>query len=211
MPTFNDHLRWRYATKKFDATKKLTQAQIDELLETLRLTPSSFGLQPYKFLVIENAAVRLKLREHGWNQTQITDASHLIAICSYRTIDQAFVDRNLDLISRERNIPLESLKGYREKIAGYLLKRTPEQIGEWAKRQGYIALGILLSACAAMEIDSCPMEGFDPVLVDEDLDLKKDNLTIVALCPVGYRAGDDDFATLAKVRFPREQMVEVRK
>ncbi len=210
MPTFNDHLRWRYATKKFDATKKLTKAQVDELLESLRLTPSSFGLQPFKFLLIENSALRKKIREHAWNQTQVTDASHLIAICSYKIIDQAFVDRNLDLISKIRGVLVESLKGYRDRIGGYLLKSTPEKASEWAREQGYIALGCVLSACAAMEIDSCPIGGFDAALVDQDLDLAKDNLTIVALVPVGFRAADDAFASMKKVRFPTEEIIEIR-
>ncbi len=207
MSDFNDHLRWRYATKKFDPTKKLAKEQLHALLEALRLSASSFGLQPYSFIVVENPALRAELKEHSWNQSQVTDASHLIALCAKRTVDMAYVDTCLKEIADVRGLPMDALKGYRERIGGHLLGKKPEQIAEWAKRQTYIALGFLLSAAALMHIDACPMEGFDPEQIDRILDLQKDGLTIVALCPIGFRASDDAFASAKKVRFALEKLV----
>ena len=206
MSPYNDHLQWRYATKKFDATKKLTQEQLDELLASARLTASSYGLQPYKFVVITNPAIREKIKEHAWGQTQVTDASHLIAICSYKSIDVSYVDHFIDSISAERGIPVEGMKTYRDMMAGTIQTRTPEQLAQWMKCQSYIALGFLLSAAAQMEIDSCPMEGFDPTQVDIDLDLASQNLTCATLLPVGFRAADDETAKYKKVRFPNEEL-----
>jgi nitroreductase len=207
MPDLNDHLRWRYATKTFDPAKKLTQQQLDDLLEALRLSPSSFGLQPYSFIVVENPEIRARLQAVSWNQSQVTDASHLIALCAKRTVDSAYVDECLREIASVRGLPVDALKGYRDRIGSYLLAKKPAEILEWAKRQTYIALGFLLSAAALMGVDSCPMEGFDPEQVDCILDLRKDDLTIVALCPVGFRAPDDAFASAKKVRFGMGKLV----
>ncbi len=206
MSTYNDHLLWRYATKKFDPTKKLTQTQLDELLESARLSASSFGLQPYKFVVVTDPAVRAKLREHAWGQSQVTDASHLIVICSYRTMDAAYVDRFAQLVGAERGVPAENLKGYRDMMVGSIQGRSPEQLADWMKRQAYIALGFLLSAAAQNEIDACPMEGFDPTHVDVDLGLAEQNLTAAVFCPIGFRAADDETASYKKVRFPKEEL-----
>lgn len=203
-------LRWRYATKKFDPTKKLTNAQLDELLEVLRLSASSFGLQAYKFLVIENPDLRAKIREHAWNQSQITDASHLIALCSFRTLPAEHIDAFAADIAMTRGIPMEKVQPYREMMAGFAKAKTPAEVQEWLKRQTYIALGFLLTAAAEMKIDTCPIEGFDGAQVDKILNTEKDNLTVVTFCPVGFRASDDAYASLAKVRFAKEKMIESR-
>lgn len=200
-------LNWRYATKKFDPTKKLTKEQLEQLLEAMRLTATSYGLQPYKFLIIENPALRATIRTHSWNQPQVTDASHLIAICSYTTLDESFVDRYVDSIVAVRGVTKESLSQYREMMVHSIKIRTPENLADWAKRQSYIALGFLLSAAAELRIDACPMEGFDPQKVDEVLGLAKDTLTVATLCPVGFRAEDDASASYAKVRFPLSELV----
>ncbi len=205
MSTYNDNLHWRYATKKFDPTKRLTQEQVDDLLESTQLAASSYGLQPYKVLVIANPALREKMKEHAWGQTQITDASHLVAFCAYKTIDESYVDAFIDLVSKTRGVPVESLKGYRDMMVGSIKGRSPESLANWMRCQTYIGLGFLLSAAAQANIDSCPMEGFDAALVDADLQLSDQNLTVVSLCPLGYRSSDDQSAAYKKVRFPKEE------
>jgi nitroreductase len=206
MSTYNDNLRWRYATKKFDSAKKLTQVQIDDLLESTQLAASSFGLQPYKVFVITDPALRERIKEHAWGQTQVTDASHLVVFCAYKTIDESYVDAFIALVSEIRGIPVESLKDYREMMVGSIKGRSTEALANWMKCQAYIGLGFLLSAAAQATIDACPMEGFDPSLVDGDLQLSDKNLTAVAMCPLGFRASDDRTAAYKKVRFPKEEL-----
>lgn len=206
MPSYNDNLRWRYATKKFDATKKLPPAQLEQLLESTQLAASSYGLQPYKVLVITDPALRAKIREHAWNQAQVTDASHLAIFCAYRSIDEAYVDAFVELIAKERGMPVESLKGYRDMMAGSIRNMNPGQMAAWTKMQSYIGLGFLLSAAAQMHVDACPMEGFDAAKVDEVLGLADLNLTATTFCPLGFRAADDAAAGYKKVRFPKEEL-----
>lgn len=210
MSQYLENLEWRYATKKFDPARTLTDAQLDELLEAVRLSASSFGLQPYKILVVKDPALRAQLRAAAWDQTQVTDASHLVIFCSYRTIDEAYVDRYVKEIAAQRGIPEEALQGYRDMMVGSVKNRTPEQLADWMKRQSYIALGFLLSAAAQQHVDACPMEGFDPAKADEILGLEAQNLTAATFCPLGFRAADDATASYKKVRFPRETLVMVR-
>jgi nitroreductase len=206
MSTFNDKLRWRYATKKFDPTKKLSDDQFASLLEAAQLSASSYGLQPYRIVVIGDPVVRAKVREHAWGQAQITDASHIVAICPMRTIDEAYVTRYIDLIASTRGIPAANLKGFHDMMMGAVNGRTPEALAAWMKCQAYIAVGFLLSAAAEQGIDACPMEGFDPVHVDVDLDLAKENLTSAVLVALGFRAADDEAAAYKKVRMPKETL-----
>lgn len=208
MPSpFIDALRWRYATKKFDPTKKLSDAQLSELLESLRLSASSFGLQPWKFLVIRSPAVRSALRPVCWNQSQVTDASHLLGLCAKTTITPADVRLHIRNLAETQGVPVESFQGYEERILKYLKAMSAEKVSQWMRSQVYIALGFLLSACASMHVDSCPMEGMDKAAVNDILGLRKMELEIVALCPVGYRAADDTFANQAKTRFARGLVV----
>jgi nitroreductase len=194
-------LQWRYATKKFDTAKKVSETDLQELLEAMRLAPSSYGLQPWKFLVVTNNELRLKLREHAWGQPQVTDASHLIVLCARTDLNEAYVKKYAESIAKTRNIPVESLKNYEQMMLGFVKNTTPEHLVEWAKLQVYLALGILLESTALKRIDACPMEGFDANKFDEILELKKQNLTTTVLCPIGYRSTDDKTATQAKVRF----------
>lgn len=201
-----DDLRWRYATKKFDPSKKLSDAQLDELLDATRLAASSYGLQPYKILVVTDPAVRAKIREHAWNQSQVTDASHLLVFAAYKSIDEAYVDGYVALIAKERGMTVEALKGFRDMMVGSIKGQTPESLAQWMKRQAYIAVGFALSAAAHMQIDACPMEGFDATHVDVDLGLTDKNLTTAVIMPIGFRAADDAAAGYAKVRFPKEEL-----
>jgi nitroreductase/dihydropteridine reductase len=205
MSVYNDHLNWRYATKKFDASKKLSDEQLNDLLESARLAASSYGLQPYKVAVVTNPDIRKKIQEHAWGQTQIVDASHLLVFCAKKTMDEAYVDQFIALVAKERGMTPEALQGYRDMMVGTVKGRTPEMLADWNKRQAYIAVGFLLSAAAQMEIDACPMEGFDPAHVDVDLGIVEDDLTSVVCVPVGFRAADDATASYKKVRWPKEE------
>ncbi len=201
-----ESLQWRYATKKFDPTKKLSDAQLEELMEAARLSASSYGLQPYKFVVVTDPAVRAKIREHAWDQAQVTDASHLIVLCSYRTMDHSYIDKYIAEIAKTRGMKPEDLAGFRDMMRGSVAGKDAKDLADWMKRQSYIALGFLLSAAAHMRIDACPMEGFDPTHVDVDLGLVDMNLTSATLCPVGFRASDDAAAQYKKVRFAKDEL-----
>ena len=211
MSTYNDNLLWRYATKKFDPSKKLTEQQLTDVLEAARLAASSYGLQPYRCFVVTNSEIRKKIREHSWDQPQITDASHLVIFCSYRTLDTAYVDAYVDLISKTRGVSVDSLKGYRDMMVGSVSRQTPESLVAWTKCQAYIGLGFLLSAAAQHQIDACPMEGFDATHVDVDLGLAEQNLTAAVFCPLGFRAADDPAATYKKVRYPAKEFFVFKK
>lgn len=202
-----DHLNWRYATKKFDSEKKITAAQLEEIIEVLRLAPSSFGLQPWKFIVVENNELREKIQPLAWNQAQVTECSHLIILCSLASMDTAHVQNYVKHLAQVRSVSVESLSGYEQMMTGFLKKLTPEAQSEWMKNQVYLALGMLLSECAHLKIDACPMEGFESEKVDALLNLRAQNLKSVVLCPVGYRAADDKSAQLKKARFNRNDIV----
>ena len=199
-------LQWRYATKKFDITKKITEKEIEELLEVLRLAPSSFGLQPWKFVLVKNPELRKKLREAAWNQPQVTEASHFIILCARTDVNENFVKKFIKSTAETRKISVDSQKGYQDMVVGSISNLAAEQRVDWNKKQVYLALGMLLEAAALKGIDACPMEGFDPQKYDEMLNLKKEQVTAVVLCALGYRAADDTLAKAAKVRFSKEEI-----
>ncbi len=180
---------------------------MDILLEALRLAPSSFGLQPWKFIVVTNPDVRAKLREAGYNQPQITDASHLIVFAVEKNIDDAFVGRFVRSISETRGVPETALEGYAAMMKGAVATKTPEQRIDWAARQAYLALGVLVTAGALMNIDITPMEGFDSKKFDEILELGTKGLASQVIAVVGYRMPEDPAAAMKKVRYPKEQVV----
>ncbi len=206
MSTLLESLNWRYATKKFDPTKKLSADQLHEIQETLRLSASSYGLQPSGFLIVNDPTVRANIQEHAWGQSQISDASHLIVLCARRTIDEAYIDSYIHTIAATRGMKPEDLAHFKGMMMSTVNGRTPADLAEWMKKQTYIALGFLLSAAAHLKIDACPMEGFDAAKVDQDVGLAAKNLTAVVLCPIGFRAADDETATYKKVRFPKEKL-----
>ncbi|MEI7999206.1 MAG: NAD(P)H-dependent oxidoreductase [Candidatus Omnitrophota bacterium] len=202
----NNYLNWRYATKKFDKAKKVSQQELTELLEALRLSPSSFGLQPWKFIVVKNEKLRQEIRKHSWDQPQVTDASDLVVLCSLKGIDENYIKDYVHRIAQIRDVAPESLAGYEQMMVGTIKGKTSLEISNWTKRQVYLALGMLLSACAQKGIDACPMEGFNSQKIDEILGLAQHGIESVVLCPVGYRAADDDNAGLKKVRFNKEEI-----
>lgn len=199
-------LEWRYATKKFDATKKLSAEQLQYLLDAIRLAPSSYGLQHYRILVIENSAVREQLREAAYNQSQITDASHLLVFAAETKVNQAFVEKFVDLLAKERNVSRETLAPYEHVMVSTVNHRSEDQLTAWAHKQAYIALGVLLTAAAEAGIDACPMEGFEAGKFDEILGLSDKGLTASVIAPVGFRAEDDHYAHFVKVRRPQDEL-----
>jgi nitroreductase len=201
-------LKWRYATKQFDHTRKVPEAAVKELLEAVRLAPSSFGLQPWKVLVITDPQLRAKIREHAWGQPQVTDASHLIIFAARKEIHEEYIEHFIKTTAEARNATIESLEGFRGMLLNSVKNMTPEAMTSWNQRQAYIALGILMLGAAEKHIDSCPMEGFDAKEVDKVLGLT--DYTATAFCPIGYRIASDKYAMLAKVRFPASEVIERR-
>ncbi|MBU3822947.1 NAD(P)H-dependent oxidoreductase [Flavobacteriaceae bacterium XHP0103] len=194
------HLEWRYATKKFDKTNKLSASKLMVLKEAFNLTATSFGLQTINMLVVESADLRKLLLPHTYNQPQIVDASHLLVICIKETIEDDDVNDYFDNIKDVRNTSETILNPYRQNLIKTMKKMTQKEQQQWSLNQAYIALGNLMTVCAIEQIDSCPMEGFVPEKYDEVLNLKEKGLKSVLLLPVGYRAKDDMFADFKKVR-----------
>ncbi|MBS3083766.1 NAD(P)H-dependent oxidoreductase [Candidatus Pacearchaeota archaeon] len=204
-------LNWRYATQVFDQNKKVSENDLNELLETMRLSPSSFGLQPWKFIVVENKELRKEIREVAFNQPKVTDASHLIVLCSKTDITEEYIKQYIKDTAETRNISIDSLKGFEDMMINFRKLHNNESIKDWAKKQTYIALGILLQTAAIKGIDAGPMEGFDPNGVDEILNLKKEDLTSTVLCAIGYRSKEDKTSNYKKVRHSISKAIETRK
>lgn len=197
-----ESLKWRYATKKFNAAKILPQEKIDILIEAFNLTATSYGLQPLKLIIVKNKSKQAALTPHSWNQQQVADASHLFIFCIETTIDLTYINKHFDNIKSIRNTPEEILKPFKDQLISSFKDKHPKEISNWATKQAYLAMGNLLTVCATEKIDACPMEGFIPEKYDEILSLKDLGLTSVLVLPIGYRAEDDMFADFKKVRRP---------
>lgn len=204
-------LNWRYATKKFDPAKKISAADWATIEKALVLTPSSYGLQPWKFIVVTDPALKAKLRPASWNQSQVEDCSHLVVFTAKVDITEADVDRFVARIAEVRGVSTESLAGYKGYMVGDLVKGPRHAvIQEWAARQTYIAMGNLLTSAALLGVDACPFEGIEPAKYDEILGLQGTGYTTISACPLGYRADDDKYAATPKVRFEAKDVVEHR-
>ncbi|WP_196890564.1 NAD(P)H-dependent oxidoreductase [Aureivirga marina] len=202
-----ESLQWRYATKKFDATKKLTSEQIEVLKNAFSLTATSFGLQPIKLVVIENKEIQESLVEHSFNQRQVADASHLLVICFQDEFTTEDIETYFSLVKEVRQTPDEVLNPFKDYLVDAFSKKTRDEMHTSFKNQAYIALGNLLNVCAIEKIDSCPMEGFVPEKYDELLNLKAQNLKSALILPIGFRAEDDFMKDLKKVRKPLDKTV----
>jgi len=208
MTTLNDRLAWRYATKKFDATKSVPADKLERIIEAVRLAPTSSGLQPFELFVVTNADIRAKIRTVAWNQAQITDCSHLLVFAAWDDITKERVDMMFDLTNDVRGVKSQDWENYRQLLLGIVAERGTEANYQAAARQAYIGLGAALIAAAFEEVDATPMEGFDPAAVDEILDLKSKNLRSVVILPLGYRAAEGDWlVNLKKVRRSRDSFV----
>jgi nitroreductase len=201
--------KWRYATKDFDRTKKISPENWKTLEEALVLTPSSFGLQPWKFLVIQDPDLRSKLRTHANGQAQVTRASHYVVFAIVKNMGAEYVDKYVARVAEVRHLTVESLAHYREHlVSGIVDGYRSLQVNTWASNQTFIALGQLLVSAALLKIDACPMEGFDKEAYDEVLGLGKRGLSSVVSCALGYRSETDKYSHLAKVRFEAKDVIE---
>lgn len=199
-------LKWRYACKAFNPEKIVSEDKIQRLKEGLNLTASSYGLQPFKFIVIKDKEKREALVEHSWDQRQVADSSHLFIIAVRTDINEEFISDYIKLISDERGIPTDQLDAFKGMMMGSIISKSEEDQYAWAKNQAYITLGNLLLQCGLEEVDATPMEGFIPQKYDEILGLNDMNLKSVLVCPVGYRADNDPYVNLKKVRQPLDQI-----
>lgn len=201
-------LKWRYATKKFDVTKKVSKEDLHTLMECIQLTATSYGLQPYKVFNIENTELRAKMQVASWGQSQVVDASHVLVFCAYTAITSDMVDEYIALRANTQNIPLTALTGYGDFMKSRIESKSSAEILEWNARQIYIALGNLLAACGELNIDACPMEGFEPEKYDEILGLSARGLSAIVVCPIGYRSTEDTSQNSPKVRKPLDELFE---
>lgn len=206
-----DALKWRYAVKVFASDRRIAADTWATLEQALVLSPSSYGLQPWKFLVITDPALRSELRPFSWNQAQITDCSHLVVFLRLRTVNEHNLEELLAETARVRQVPVDSLASYGELMRKDLIEGPRSQlVNHWSANQVYIALGNLLTSAAVLGVDTCPIEGFSPVDYDRILSLDSTPYQSTVVCACGYRSAEDRYATLAKVRFDSDEVIEHR-
>ena len=200
-------LQWRYATKKFDASKKISEENIQLLKEVFNLTATSYGLQPLKMMVIHNKELQQQLVPFTMEQQQVADASHVLVLCIERAITKAYIEAYFNRVATTRNTPKAILQPFESFLIDSFSEKETNEVRQWMEKQAYIALGNLLTVCAYEGIDACPIEGFEPEKYDEFLQLDKENLYSVLVLAVGYRDANDMFATLKKVRKGVDEVV----
>jgi nitroreductase len=204
-------LNWRYAVKSFDASRQVEPGIWASLENSLVMSPSSYGLQPWKFLVITSGDLRAELRPHSWNQSQITDCSHLVVFLVKRAITPADLDQLINTTTAVRGMSADQLAFYRELMQKDLIDGPrSQQIDRWASNQVYIALGTFMAAAALMGVDTCPIEGFSPSDYDRILGLETSPYRSCVVCAAGYRDASDKYASLAKVRYSPALLIEHR-
>lgn len=201
------NLYWRYATKKFDSSKKLSNEKIQTLKDAFNLTATSYGLQPIRLLVIENKELQTDLLAFSMHQKQVRDASHLLVFCVVTEMDAEYITKYFEMVEEKRGTSKTILAPFRDILINEFKQKQSDEIFHWAKNQAYLAMGNLLTVCAQEKIDSCPIEGFEPEKYDEYLKLNEKGLKSVLVMPVGYRADDDFFAEFKKVRQGVENVV----
>ncbi|HKX85903.1 MAG TPA: NAD(P)H-dependent oxidoreductase [Flavobacterium sp.] len=206
MSKFIENQNWRYATKKFDATKKISAEDLETLKEAIRLSTSSYGLQPYKVFIIEDPAIREALKPASWNQSQITEASQLVVFANYTKLDETVINNYIERISTTREVPTEAIQGYGDFMKSKILGLTPEQQAIWTSKQTYLALGNLINAAAELKIDATPMEGFEPEKYNDVLNLNALNLNASLVATIGYRHEEDANQHVKKVRKSKEEL-----
>lgn len=201
-------LKWRYATKKFDASKKISRSDLDKLFEGINLSASSYGLQPFKMIHVQNESVRAKLREHSWNQSQVTDASDYIVFAGYSCLPESEIQQLMERMASGSGTKVEDMQGYAGLIRSKVASQEAEAYKHWSAKQAYIALGTALIVAAELGLDTCPMEGLDPKAYDSELGLEDKQLYTHFALAVGYRASDDRNQHFKKVRKPLSEMLE---
>lgn len=197
-------LNWRYAVKRFDSTRIIPAETWSALEEALILTPSSTGLQPWRFIVVTDPAMKARLQPAAWNQAQVADCSHFVIMTVRRNLGDDHVDQHIARMSEVRGITIDSLAKFRAMVTGNLNRaREENRLDIWQMHQIYIALGNFMTAAALLGVDTCPMEGFQPDRFDDILQLAGTPYASVVCCAAGYRASEDKYATTPKVRFPK--------
>lgn len=199
-------MRWRYATQRFDPARKIPRKIWETLEQVLVLTPSSYGLQPWKFFVVDDPALRKRLRAASWDQSQITDASHMVVFARKKELSPTDVEHYIERIAQVRKIDAALLRGFKQTMLGHIGNSSLD-LNAWSTAQVYIALGNFLTSAAMLGIDTCPMGGIDPPQYDKILGIAKDYRTL-CVATAGYRAKDDAQASKAKVRFPVQEVIE---
>lgn len=206
MSNFIKNANWRYATKKFDTTKKISKQDLETLKEAIRLSASSFGLQPYRVLIIENPELRAKLQTAAWGQSQIVDASQLIVFANITNFGETEIDVSIANTTKTRGLPADALKGYGDFMKSKIVALPEDVRNTWASKQTYLALGNLMNAASELKIDVTPMEGFEPAQVNEILGLGKLGLNATLLATIGYRHEEDATQHYSKVRKSNEEL-----
>jgi nitroreductase len=202
-------LNWRYAVKKFDNTKKISDSDWEILSESIRLAPSSYGLQPWKFLIVKDPAVRKKLTPISWNQTQIEDCSHLVVITTLKKVSEEHITKHINHTAATRGMDPANLAGYKDMMVGNLVKGPAAEFSQfWTQRQAYIAMGFLMETAAMMKIDTCAMEGISPTDYDKVLGLESSAWKTVAVVACGYRSAEDSYGKMKKVRFHANDVIQ---
>lgn len=203
--SFLENLNWRYATKKFDSTKKVSDENLQKIRDAIRMAPTSFGVQMFSVVEVVDTEIRNKLKEVSWNQVQVTDSDRVFVFLR-RNDGEARVENMFSTMSGgNAEVRATALKGYEDAVRGSVLSRSKEELMEWSGRQAYIALGFAMAAAAELQVDSCPMEGFDPAKAKEILGLSDEFMPVVML-PVGYRDESDESAKRPKFRFPESEI-----
>ena len=206
MSKFIESQNWRYATKKFDTNKKISDSDLEILKEAIRLSSSSYGLQPYKVLLVENPELRAKIQPAAWGQSQIVDASHLFVFANMVNVGEKEIDTYVNNIAETRGIPVENIAGYGDFMKSKIASLPEDVKNTWAAKQTYLALGNLLNAAAELQIDATPMEGFEPEKVNEILGLNALGLNATLIATVGYRHEEDANQHVKKVRKSKEEL-----
>lgn len=205
----NQILNWRYAVKKFDSSRKLPAEKWESLAEVLRLTPSSYGLQTWKFLIVQNPELRKALRAASWGQSQVEDCSQYVVFTARKTIDESYIRNYAKRMSEVRGVPVESLDKFVAAVVGDVISGPRGAMAsEWMARQCYIALGNLMTSAAILGVDTCPMEGLDPKKYDQILGLENSEYRTIVACAVGYRHSDDKYQAMKKVRFETSDVLK---
>lgn len=202
-----ESLKWRSAIKQFDTTKKVSTEDLETLIEAANLTATSGGFQPFKLIIVGEGELKSKLGNHAYGQPQVNDASHVLIFAVETNVDENIIDTYIERAAEVRNVPKEAFEGYANSMKMYLSSMDADTTYAWAKNQSYIALGMVLTAAAELRIDTCPMEGFEPLKFQEILDLESKNLMPVSILPIGYRSENDTHSQEAKVRKTRENFV----
>ncbi|TMM57079.1 NAD(P)H-dependent oxidoreductase [Maribacter algarum] len=206
-----EQLEWRYAVKKFDSERLLSEEKMNILKKAFNLTATSYGLQPITLVVIQNKELQKKLVSHSFDQPQVAQASHILLICIENEVNSEYISNYFKLVKKVRGTSDDILNPFKKAMVDNFSKKQIQEIKDWSKNQAYLAMGNLLTICAMEEIDSCPMEGFEPEAYDRLLDLNSKGLTSVLAMPVGYRADDDVFSTFKKVRKDMaESIIEIQ-